>query len=83
LLPALEQEAFGMKPGEVSPIIKTAVGLHIIKVIDKQGGGSSEVQGWQGKKEEIEEGLYRQEVENLYQKWMEDLKKKAYIKNYL
>ncbi len=83
LLPALEQEAFSMKPGEVSPIIRTSVGLHIIKVVDKQGSGGSEVQGWQGKKEEIEDGLYRQEVENLYQKWMEDLKKKAYIKSYL
>ena len=34
-------------------------------------------------REEIEDSLYRQQVDTLYQKWMEDIKNKAYIKMYL
>lgn len=44
-LPALYADvARSLKPGEVSPVLRSAAGLHIVKVLDKRGGGGDGVQ---------------------------------------
>jgi len=37
LVPAFEEKAFSLSPGEVSDIVKTEFGYHIIKLIDRRG----------------------------------------------
>jgi peptidyl-prolyl cis-trans isomerase SurA len=81
LLPLMENAAFNMQAGDVSAVIRTPVGIHIIKVLEKQNTG--EEKAMSKNREEIEDSLYRQQVDTLYQKWMEDIKNKAYIKMYL
>jgi peptidyl-prolyl cis-trans isomerase SurA len=81
LLPLMENVAFSLQPGEVSQVTRTPAGLHLIKVIDKKGA-EGEI-GAQASRSEIEENLYRREVDVMFLKWMEELKKKAYIKMYL
>lgn len=81
LLPIIENAAFSLQLGEVSQVLRTPAGLHLIKVIDKKG--ADEQSGIYSTREEIEESLYRREVDALFMKWMEELKKKAYIKIYL
>ena len=78
LMPLIENAAFNMQAGDVSAVIRTPVGIHIIKVLEKQNTG--EEKGTAKNREEIEDSLYRQQVDTLYQKWMEDIKNKAYIK---
>ncbi len=39
LLPLVENAAFNMQAGEVSSVIRTPVGIHIIKVVEKQNTG--------------------------------------------
>ncbi|NMG73202.1 peptidylprolyl isomerase [Aromatoleum diolicum] len=47
-LPAMFADAVrGMKPGEVSQIMRSAAGLHIVKLIDKRGSGAAEAQQMQ------------------------------------
>lgn len=44
-LPALFAEAVKtLKPGEVSPVLRSAAGLHIVKLLDKRGGGQTGAQ---------------------------------------
>ena len=81
LLPLIENTAFSLQAGEVSQVTRTPAGLHLIKVIDKKGAEGEK--GAQSSRNEIEENLYRREVDVLFLKWMEELKKKAYIKTYL
>jgi peptidyl-prolyl cis-trans isomerase SurA len=81
LQPLIENAAFNMQAGDVSSVIRTPAGIHVIKVLEKQNMG--EEKAMSKNREEIEDSLYRQQVDTLYQKWMEDIKNKAYIKMYL
>ena len=76
MLPEVEAVAFRLAKNEISPLIESPVGLHIIKVIDKQGAGVKPITSV---REEIKESLENEKMEKKYEEWIEALRKKSHI----
>ncbi|MBE9527260.1 MAG: SurA N-terminal domain-containing protein [Proteobacteria bacterium] len=61
MVPAFEEVAFAMKPGEISDLVETSFGFHIIKMVELEGG---EVQAFDKVSDKIRETLQFEMVEN-------------------
>ena len=74
--PELEESAFKLQVGEVSGLIKSPEGFHILRVLERKGGEPkpfAEVQN------QIRDEMMQAESEKQFQEWMKALKAKAYI----
>jgi peptidyl-prolyl cis-trans isomerase SurA len=76
LFSALDEAAFTLMMGEVSPVIQTPKGFHIIRVLDKKDRRKMTEEE---KREEIDTILYNQKVEEALKQWIKKLKKKSYV----
>jgi len=76
LLPAFEKEAIRLQIGEVSGIIRTEYGFHLIKLLDRKGGDAPPF-------EEIKEKVFAdyldREKEKAIQQFLSTLKEKSVI----
>jgi peptidyl-prolyl cis-trans isomerase C len=43
MVPAFEQAAFALQPGEISEVVKTQFGYHVIKLEDRRGGETAAI----------------------------------------
>lgn len=64
-VPAFEEAAFAMQPGQISDPVRTQFGLHVIKLVSK--GRSLE-----DSREEIQEQLVRPRRQEAFTKWLEE-----------
>jgi peptidyl-prolyl cis-trans isomerase SurA len=65
-----------LKPGEVSGIIKTPSGFHIIKLEERVPG---KAKSFESVKAEIEERLYKKKSDERFNQWLGEMKKEATI----
>lgn len=76
MLPEIGDTVAALKPGEVSPIVASPAGLHIIKLEDKtQGTGKT----FEEVKDSIEEQLYKKKSDERFAQWVKDLRSAAAI----
>jgi len=79
LAPALEKFAFNMPVGRISSIIDYAGNYYILKVEDKRGGTTKSLAEARG---DIEKKLIQDEAQQIQERWVAGLRKKAYIRTF-
>lgn len=80
MIPAFEEAVFKLRPGDVSTVVTTPYGLHIIKLEEFRSGRTKL---YREVRDEIDQRLFAEKRENAYKAWMDELKKTAFIKNNL
>ena len=75
-MPELEAVGFKLKIGQISDLITTPLGFHILRVLERKGGEPRPFAEVQNK---IRDEMIQVEAEKKYNEWMKDLKSKAYI----
>ncbi|MFO8064194.1 MAG: peptidylprolyl isomerase [Spirochaetia bacterium] len=76
MVPAFEEAAFALEPGEISDVVETQFGYHIIKVDDKSEGGTTPYEEAQG---QIGQYLQQQKQQEAIQGYLDELKEDAEI----
>lgn len=76
MVPEFDKAVFGLKEGQLSGIVKTQFGFHIIKLTGKRPAG---VRPFDEAKEQIKANLLPAKQQEVFQKMKEDLKKDAKI----
>jgi peptidyl-prolyl cis-trans isomerase SurA len=76
MLPELEQTILAMKPGEVSELVVTPAGFHIIKLEERIKG---KVKPFESVKADIEDTIYRKKSEERFTLWAKELRSKASV----
>lgn len=76
LLPAFEKEALRLGVGEVSGIVRTEFGFHIIKLVERKGG---EPLPFESVKEDVQKDYYEKEMEKAFRQFLTTLKQKSII----
>ena len=71
-----EKVAFATSPGEVSPVIQTKYGYHIIKVTDR---GKSKPPRLENKEKEIRNILHRERFQAAMKFWLNQLRRNSFI----
>ncbi len=76
MIPSFAREAFKLKKGEVSGVVETELGLHIIKLEDDR---RSAARAYEEVKEELRSRLYNEALEREYKKWLAELREKSHV----
>jgi parvulin-like peptidyl-prolyl isomerase len=76
LLPVFEREALRLNVGEVSGIIRTDFGFHIIKLLDRKG---TDPLPFEEVLERVKADYYEGEMEKAFKQYLSTLKEKAII----
>jgi len=76
MIPEIESAVSTMKPGEISELVTTPAGIHIIKLEERSKG---KAKPFEEVKAELEELLYKKKSEERFNQWVTDLRKGAAI----
>ncbi|MBN1383087.1 MAG: peptidylprolyl isomerase [Deltaproteobacteria bacterium] len=76
ILPDVEKVAFSLSLEEISDVIESPVGFHVIKVTDKKGAGAKSIELVRS---EIQEKILSEKAEKRFEGFIEELRKKSHV----
>ncbi|MBN1871963.1 MAG: peptidyl-prolyl cis-trans isomerase [Candidatus Omnitrophica bacterium] len=76
MIKEIDQAIFSLNEGDVSNIIESPIGYHLYKVVKKTPG---KLIDFEIVKDEIENLLYKKNIDKNLRSWIDELKKDAYI----
>ena len=76
LIPTIEQAVAHLVPGGISDIIESPEGIQILRMDERT---PKRFRPYEEVRREIQEQVYQQKSEDMYQSWLAELKNKAYI----
>ncbi|MFO0698405.1 MAG: peptidylprolyl isomerase [Nitrospira sp.] len=76
LIPMIDQAIARLVPGGISDIIESPDGVQIIRMDDRK---PKRFRTYEEARRELQELVYRQKSEDMYQSWLVELKNKSYI----
>lgn len=79
LVPELENVAFSLSPGDISPVIETEFGMMLLKAEEKVEAGQAT---FDEVRNEIEPALRQRYADEKYQKWMSELRKRSRVRKF-
>lgn len=76
IIPEVEKVAFNLPLGQISEVIESSVGFHIIQVVDKKGAGLKPIAAV---REEIKAKLEDEKLEKKYEEWIASVRTRSHI----
>ena len=76
IIAAVDSVAFNLPMEQVSEVIESSIGFHIIKVVDKKGAGLKPIAAV---REEIKTKIEDEKLEKKYEEWITSIRKKSFI----
>ena len=76
MLPAVDRAAFRLGTGEISDVIESSVGFHIIRIADIRGAGAKHLEEV---RDEIIEAIANEKAHKKFEVWIQEQRKKSVI----
>ncbi|MFB0507831.1 MAG: peptidylprolyl isomerase [Thermodesulfobacteriota bacterium] len=76
LLPEFERATLSLQPGQVSGLVRTKIGFHIIKVTERKEGS---VIPYEEVTEKVRNHYIKEESKRLYEAWLKKVKAESFI----